>query len=97
MQKRTISWKVSILINAPRTEVWDFTQNYECRMQWDKSVLEADVLRTIPAREVMLKIKPVLPIRKVCLADSFIETYFNTFSASLSLYGFFMGCIPLDR
>jgi hypothetical protein len=57
MQRRTISWKVSILIDVPRTEVWDFTQNYDHRMQWEKSVLEVKVIQAIPPREVMLKIK----------------------------------------
>jgi len=57
MQRRTISWKVSILINVSRTEVWDFTQNYDNRMLWDKSVLEVKVLQSFPPREVMLKIK----------------------------------------
>jgi Polyketide cyclase / dehydrase and lipid transport len=47
----------SIYINKPKSEVWDFTQDYDNRNRWDSSVLEAKVLQTLPHRIVKLKMK----------------------------------------
>jgi hypothetical protein len=47
----------SLYIQKPREAVWDYTQDYTHRSEWDKSVLEATVLQTTPHRIVKLKIR----------------------------------------
>lgn len=56
-KENTITIKHSILVNKPREQVWDYTQNYEHRTKWDKAVLEATVLQTSPNRIVRLRTK----------------------------------------
>jgi hypothetical protein len=57
MDENKITIKYSILIDKPAAFVWDYTQNYDNRMHWDASVLEAIVLQTTPNRIVKLKTK----------------------------------------
>ena len=57
MKETTITIKHTILIDKPRELVWDYTQNYQYRTQWDTSVLEATVLQTTPNRIVKLLTK----------------------------------------
>jgi hypothetical protein len=47
----------SIFIAQPRERVWDFTQNYRLRHEWDQAVIEATVLETVPRRTVRLRLK----------------------------------------
>jgi hypothetical protein len=55
LKKDIITLHHSIYVNKPKAEVWDFTQDYSKRMEWDKSVLEANVIQTLPQRIVRLK------------------------------------------
>ncbi len=55
--KNSITIKNAILINKPKSIVWDYTQNYANRSVWDKSVLSAEVLHFSPNRIVKLKMK----------------------------------------
>ena len=55
MRKITITINQSIYINRPREVVWDFTQDYSLRPDWDKTVIEAKVLQTTPQKIVELK------------------------------------------
>ncbi len=55
--KNEITIKHSILIGKPREFVWDFTQDYAKRMNWDRAVLETQVLEHEPNRVVKLRTK----------------------------------------
>ena len=55
MNKITITIHHSIYINRPREVVWDYTQDYSLRPDWDKTVIEAKVLQTTPQKIVELK------------------------------------------
>jgi hypothetical protein len=55
MKKINITIHHSIYINRPREAVWDFTQDYSLRTEWDKTVIEAKVLQTTPRQIVELK------------------------------------------
>ena len=55
MKKINITIHHSIYINKPREIVWDFTQDYSLRTEWDKTVIEAKVLQTSPRQIVELK------------------------------------------
>lgn len=55
--RNSITIKNAILINKPKSIVWDYTQNYANRSVWDKSVLSAEVLHFSPNRIVKLKMK----------------------------------------
>ena len=55
MQKISITIHHSIYINRPRETVWDYTQDYSLRPDWDKTVIEAKVLQTTPQKIVELK------------------------------------------
>ncbi len=57
MKARTITIKETILIGKPREVVWDYTQNYDNRTVWDRSVIETIVLQTEPNRIVKLNLK----------------------------------------
>jgi hypothetical protein len=47
--------KNSIIINAPREKVWDYTQNYENRAKWDPPVTGYENLEEKPNRKVRIK------------------------------------------
>ena len=49
--------KQSIFINKSKEEVWNFTQDYNNRPNWDNSVIEATVIQSLPNRIVKLKMK----------------------------------------
>lgn len=55
MKKITITIHHSIYINRSREVVWDYTQDYSHRPDWDKTVIEATVLQTTPQKIVELK------------------------------------------
>lgn len=57
MYKNQIAIHQSILIHHSREVVWDFTQNYDLRTEWDRSVLQATVMQNSPNRMVKLKMK----------------------------------------
>ena len=50
-----VTVKESIWIAAPIEAVWDFTQNYAHRREWDDSILEAEVVQEEPARLVRIR------------------------------------------
>ena len=54
---KAIIIKYSIFINKPKETVWNFTQDYNNRSQWDKSVIEAVVTQTSPNRIVKLSMR----------------------------------------
>jgi len=54
---KSIIIKHSIFINRPKETVWNFTQDYNNRKKWDKSVVEATIIQTEPDRIVKLKMK----------------------------------------
>jgi hypothetical protein len=45
----------SIFVRRPPTSVWDFTQDFACRPDWDAGVLEAEVIRREPVRLVRVR------------------------------------------
>jgi hypothetical protein len=47
--------KNSIIINADREKVWDYTQNYENRSKWDSSITGYEYLAETPNRIVRVK------------------------------------------
>jgi uncharacterized membrane protein len=55
--KNSITIKNSILINKPKSLVWDFTQNYTNRPIWDNTVVSTEILHAAPNRMVKLKMK----------------------------------------
>ena len=57
MKSDTINIKHSIFIKRSPEEVWDYTQNYDNRKKWDKTVVKAEVLQTKPRRMVKMKMK----------------------------------------
>ena len=57
MKSNTINIKHSIFIKRSPEQVWDYTQNYDNRKKWDKTVVKAEVLQTKPKRMVKLKMK----------------------------------------
>ncbi|MDZ4758062.1 MAG: SRPBCC family protein [Bacteroidota bacterium] len=57
MQSNSINIKYSIFIKRSPEEVWDYTQNYDNRKKWDKTVIKAEVIQTKPKRIIKLKIK----------------------------------------
>ena len=57
MTKNGITIRQSILIAKEKELVWDYTQNYDNRTQWDSSIIETTVLHTKPHRVVRLKTK----------------------------------------
>ncbi len=46
----TVTISESIFINRPPYLVWDFTQDYNKRSLWDKTIREAKVIETKPRR-----------------------------------------------
>ena len=56
-KKRKIVIRQSILINQPKEKVWDFTQDYNNRSSWDKTVIKATVLAYEPDRIVEMYMK----------------------------------------
>ncbi len=57
MKSNTINIKHSIFIKRSPEEVWDYTQNYDNRKKWDKTVVKAEVIQTKPKRMVKMKMK----------------------------------------
>jgi hypothetical protein len=57
MSRNIITIHNYVFVNKPILAVWDFTQNYSYRTQWDRSVIEATVLQEFPNRIVRLKAK----------------------------------------
>ena len=55
MEKISITIHHSIYIDRPREVVWDYTQDYSLRPDWDQTVIEAKVLQTTPQKIVELK------------------------------------------
>ena len=52
---RTVSVTESILVHCPCERVWDFTQDYRLRPEWDSSVLEAAVIEWGPVPKVRVR------------------------------------------
>ena len=52
-----VTVKESIWIAAPIETVWDYTQDYAHRRDWDDSILEAEVVQEEPARLVRIRAK----------------------------------------
>lgn len=50
-----VTIKESIRIAASPETVWDYTQNYAHRTEWDDAILEAKVLQTEPAPLVRIR------------------------------------------
>ena len=50
--KNIVTTKVSIHILKEPEIVWDFTQSFEKRTLWDKSILRAKVIQELPTRIV---------------------------------------------
>jgi hypothetical protein len=57
MSRNRVTVQESIFIDKPKERVWDFTQNYALRMQWDKNVLATELLETEPHRKIKLKLR----------------------------------------
>ncbi|MDP4237338.1 MAG: SRPBCC family protein [Bacteroidota bacterium] len=55
--KNEITIKYSVRVAKPREFVWDYTQDYSHRTEWDSSVLEAHVVQNEPNRIVTLRTK----------------------------------------
>ena len=55
--RKAITIQESISINSNKEEVWNFTQNFENRKLWDKSILEYEVLEKKPTRVIWIKNK----------------------------------------
>ena len=53
----SITFKETIYINQPPEVVWDFTQDYQRRTLWDKSIIEATLIQKGPHRIVAIKAK----------------------------------------
>ncbi|MGH2591930.1 MAG: SRPBCC family protein, partial [Anaerolineae bacterium] len=50
-----VTVKESIWIAAPIETVWDYTQDYAQRHDWDDSILEAEVVQEEPARLIHIR------------------------------------------
>lgn len=57
MKRNQITIQNSIYIRKKREVVFDYTQDYENRVDWDHSVLWAEILQAMPNRIVKLKMK----------------------------------------
>ena len=57
MNKNQITFRHKVFISLPPEVVWDYTQNYDLRNQWDNSISEASVLEMDPHRVVRIKTK----------------------------------------
>ncbi len=57
MANDTVTVKETIYVNASPEIVWDFTQDYEKRTTWDRSIIRATVLQVKPTRIVEIKAK----------------------------------------
>jgi hypothetical protein len=55
--KNIITIRQSIFIEKQKEVVWDFTQDYSNRKNWDSAVIEATVLQTSPNRIVKLQFR----------------------------------------
>ena len=55
--KNIITIRRSIFIDKPKEVVWDFTQDYTNRKNWDRTVIEAKVLQSFPNRLVKLRFR----------------------------------------
>ncbi len=51
----TITISEHIFINRPPEAVWEFTQDYSRRTQWDSSILDAGMVRTQPLPLVRIR------------------------------------------
>ena len=54
-QMRTLTIRESITIDAVPEVVWDFTQDYQQRTRWDKSIKAAAVIRNQSPRVVLIR------------------------------------------
>ncbi|EDP70732.1 hypothetical protein FBALC1_08233 [Flavobacteriales bacterium ALC-1] len=52
---RTITVKNAIHIKSTKENVWNFTQNFDNRKTWDKSILECQVLQKKPFKLIWIK------------------------------------------
>ncbi len=50
-----ITVKNEVLINSTKENVWNFTQNFDNRKIWDKSILECQVLQKKPFKLIWIK------------------------------------------
>ena len=50
-----ITVKNSIYIKSSKENVWDFTQNFDNRKSWDKSIMECQVLQKKPFKLISIK------------------------------------------
>lgn len=48
MKNPGITIRQQIVIDKPRDLVWDYTQDYAYRREWDDAVLETELLQTAP-------------------------------------------------
>lgn len=45
----------SLWIERPPDVVWDFTQDYDRRAEWDPEVLSAEVIQSVPRRRIRIR------------------------------------------
>ncbi|MCK6497912.1 MAG: SRPBCC family protein [Nitrospira sp.] len=50
-----VTVRESLFVPAPPARVWDYTQDYECRCDWDSSIVEARVTALAPRRMVAVR------------------------------------------
>lgn len=55
--KSTITVCEVIFIAHSPEKVWDYTQNYDNRLKWDKSLLKATVIENTPTKLIEIKAK----------------------------------------
>lgn len=53
----TLNITEHIFVNRPPDVVFDFTQDYERRAEWDSNVIEASVLQTKPLPQVRVRVR----------------------------------------
>nr|WP_321235300.1 hypothetical protein [uncultured Psychroserpens sp.] len=52
---KSITIKDAILINAEKSVVWNFTQDFSKRQTWDKSIIDLNILQLKPFKIIELK------------------------------------------
>ena len=52
-----ISVKATIVVNASPEAVWDYTQNWQYRREWDSSVVEVIKIEDSPSKNVRARFK----------------------------------------
>ncbi|WP_298900381.1 SRPBCC family protein [uncultured Psychroserpens sp.] len=55
--KNTITISQSLIINASQEAIWNYTQDFDNRPEWDTAVMESEVIQKKPFKLVHLKMK----------------------------------------